>query len=529
MDRPLLMIAVFSLSFLLAPPTKPQGAVDSAVKKDAGAPTITITKLNVTAKTLELSWEVRNDCGQDAWILAGLGESGADISVFMDEDDRTLLLSRRLDVPARPERASFPVCNGRYVRLRAGQTQAESISLAIPVYPEYGIGVGGRKAQGLEYATRLTIEIGYYTGDLPGMIRHIIEEDEKNPRIIRAVDGYYTNTVSGWFGGLLGFNELNELLRWRDDEVLVPYTSQAFTGERVLGVTADDLQIPYEEKVDVPIHYPPDLTPCTRVEIRYQPSVLEYFFPYAGQRILLSPVEKEYLQAGKTITVENSDNLKAFADDLNKVEPWADIARQRSVAHVVCYRDNERLTSFPIYNDDCIVTECRYLFRPLNGFRILRMVTPHIEPIELRVRCAANLKDLWHRFRLYDKAAESLRFAFLRRLCGKPYPPPNTWCDSMLRAYRRAIQIADERLIRPYICPSAGPGKCHYAMNPNCKLDSPPDTVLLFETKAGWNQHGGPELFTFDNHDPKGGCVLLNDGTIKFIRTTEELHQLRWK
>jgi hypothetical protein len=29
--------------------------------------------------------------------------------------------------------------------------------------------------------------------------------------------------------------------------------------------------------------------------------------------------------------------------------------------------------------------------------------------------------------------------------------------------------------------------------------------VLLFETKAGWNQHGGPELFTFDNHDPKGG------------------------
>ena len=32
-------------------------------------------------------------------------------------------------------------------------------------------------------------------------------------------------------------------------------------------------------------------------------------------------------------------------------------------------------------------------------------------------------------------------------------------------------------------------------------------------------QHGGPELFTFDNHNPKGGCVLFNDGTIKFIRT----------
>ena len=53
--------------------------------------------------------------------------------------------------------------------------------------------------------------------------------------------------------------------------------------------------------------------------------------------------------------------------------------------------------------------------------------------------------------------------------------------------------------------------------------------VLLFETKAGWNQHGGPELFTFDNHEPKGGCVLLNDGTVKFIRTEEELQKLRWK
>lgn len=32
-----------------------------------------------------------------------------------------------------------------------------------------------------------------------------------------------------------------------------------------------------------------------------------------------------------------------------------------------------------------------------------------------------------------------------------------------------------------------------------------------------------------DNHDPKNDFVLLNDGTVKFIRTEEELHQLRWK
>ena len=68
-----------------------------------------------------------------------------------------------------------------------------------------------------------------------------------------------------------------------------------------------------------------------------------------------------------------------------------------------------------------------------------------------------------------------------------------------------------------------------YAVNPHCEPNSPADTVLLFEATAGWNQHGGPERFTFDNHDPQGGCVLLNDGTVKFIRTKEELQQLRWK
>jgi hypothetical protein len=83
--------------------------------------------------------------------------------------------------------------------------------------------------------------------------------------------------------------------------------------------------------------------------------------------------------------------------------------------------------------------------------------------------------------------------------------------------------------MKPLKCPSAKEGTSHYAMNPNCTFDSPPDMVLLFETKDGWNRHGGAELFTFDNHDPKGGLVLLNDGTVKFIRTEEELKQLRWK
>jgi hypothetical protein len=66
-------------------------------------------------------------------------------------------------------------------------------------------------------------------------------------------------------------------------------------------------------------------------------------------------------------------------------------------------------------------------------------------------------------------------------------------------------------------------------MNPSCTPGSPADTVLLFEAKTGWNQHGGPEMFMFEHHEPRGGLVLLNGGTVKFIRTEEELKQLRWE
>jgi hypothetical protein len=184
--------------------------------------------------------------------------------------------------------------------------------------------------------------------------------------------------------------------------------------------------------------------------------------------------------------------------------------------------------SLLIYDDNAIriggdVLPC------LEGFSSLKKLTPQIQSIDLRIRCAANLKNQWYRLRFYN-LREAIRRNNPAIRNQTLYPTSSEWCDSILRPYlvRGALMIGS-RSGESLVCPSAGGGKCHYAMNPNCKPDSPPDMVLLFETKAGWNQQGGPELFTFDNHDPKGGCVLLNDGTVKFIRTEAELRQLRWK
>jgi len=511
MDKSTFIITILSLSILLAPQIKAQSETNSGTRKEADEPEIVVTKLDISDKNLNLCYEIRNDSTQDVWILAGTTNSSVDACVFKDEDGRTLRIRQRLNVPTR---MFFNVFYGRYVRLRAGKTQPESVSLTVPIYPQHGL-EGGRQERGIEYATRLAIEIGYYSGDLPRMISNILEKAEKIGNEIGddADDLRYIKKI---FGGFLYFNKCQESLTQRDEEILIPYTHQALKGEKILCATVDGLRIPYEDKEDLSERHPPDLTSCTRVEIRYQPSILEHFFPYVGQQGILSTTEIEYLRSEKTVILDDPKELGVFLHDISEGVSATGVVRQRRMAHVVCYSDGELLMSFPIYNDTSIVIEGkRFIY--FNGFPSLKILTPQIQPIELRVQCADTLRDLHSWLGLYYKIEE----------IEKTYPPSNKWCDDIIRAYQSLGKLRKDA--KPLKCPSVPEGKCHYAMNPNCKWDSPPDMVLLFETKSGWNQHGGPELFTFDNHDPKGGCVLLNDGTVKFIRTTEQLRQLRWK
>jgi hypothetical protein len=519
-----IMIAALYSIILPAMHTAVQ-AKDNVVNNDIGNLTMDITEIDISGKALKLTYEIRNDSKQHIWILTGLGKFDVNASVFMEKDGQTLLIRRRLYVPFS---GGGNIVHGRYVLLHAGQAQTESVTLSIPVYSEHGF-AGKRNTEGLEYATRLSIEIGYYSEDLPGMIRGILEKADKIGKNINTRD---EEVIRFYFRGTLYYNKISEILRQRDEEILVPYTYQWFKGEKVLEAIVEDLRIPYEEKVDRSAHYLPELPACTQIEVRYQPSALEYFFPYMGQQSLLNRAEKKYLQSVKNIVVDNPGHLKVFANDFKKGANLSGIVCQRSTADVVCYRDDERLMSFTIYNDSSIVTEGRYRFVYPNGFQSLRMITPKIQPIDFRINCAANLRNLWNRIRLYYKVDKKHPVDST----GKSeilYPSPSSWCAAIVHACR-TIDMFNEEIIRPFICPAITESKSYlaksyYAMNLDCKYDSPPDTVLLFETKAGWNQHGGPELFTFDNHDPKGGCVLLNDGTVKFIRTKEELQQLRWK
>jgi hypothetical protein len=244
---------------------------------------------------------------------------------------------------------------------------------------------------------------------------------------------------------------------------------------------------------------------CTRVEMQYKPSTLEYVSP---RDEILTPSEVEYLRSLKVITLSDPNEIRALArwirGELKALGPDFGMAYLRVYVVINWYRGDRLLAS------------TNYSMPP--GATDPALYTPAIRALSARVKCFSNIRALRSNKALHEAYrapyGRSGRFEGL-----KAYPPPGTWCDAVLAT-------RDERFFR---CPSAGEGRCHYALNPDCEPNSPPDVVLLFETKAGWNQHGGPELFTFDNHDPKGGCVVLNDGTAKFIRTKEELAQLRWK
>ena len=125
------------------------------------------------------------------------------------------------------------------------------------------------------------------------------------------------------------------------------------------------------------------------------------------------------------------------------------------------------------------------------------------------IYCAAHMSSLGKELLIYSNDHND------------KYPPAEKWCDLLMQY---DTDLKEEK----FKCKGAGKGRCHYAMNPNCEPNSPEDVVLLFETKEGWNQFGGVEIITFENHKGKGCNVLFNNGRVKFVMP-KEVGKMKWK
>jgi hypothetical protein len=129
-----------------------------------------------------------------------------------------------------------------------------------------------------------------------------------------------------------------------------------------------------------------------------------------------------------------------------------------------------------------------------------------------RMDCSTNMKSLAAALVVYGGSISE----------EGEFPPANKWCDLLLES-----RVLTKDSLHIFACRGAENGPCNYALNPTCDANSPGDVVLLFETKGGWNQYGGPEILTTENHGGKGCNVVSKNGSVRFVKT-EELGQLKW-
>ncbi len=131
--------------------------------------------------------------------------------------------------------------------------------------------------------------------------------------------------------------------------------------------------------------------------------------------------------------------------------------------------------------------------------------------IAFRMVCGQNMSGLGRAMLIYANDY------------GDEFPTQTEWCDLLMKY----ADVPREG----FRCKGALKGPCNYAMNKNAwnfsRGDTPPDMVVLFETHPGWNQVGGPEILTTDNHQGQGCNVLFADNHVEFVKT-EDIRKLKW-
>jgi Domain of unknown function (DUF4190)/GYF domain 2 len=102
-------------------------------------------------------------------------------------------------------------------------------------------------------------------------------------------------------------------------------------------------------------------------------------------------------------------------------------------------------------------------------------------------------------------------------------PPAASWCDAI------QSNVGSPKIFQ---CPSEPGRRCAYAFN--TKLDGKkvsevdPQTVVLFESDAGWNGTGGADTLKPHKHSTGRVNVALADGAVMQIQLSQ-LGTLRWE
>jgi len=205
--------------------------------------TVDITEVDVNDSTLTLSYDIKNGSDHEAWMCT---KSGPPFEVFLALDTQTLVIRKRMDVPANNlwDRGG-PV--GTYVRIVPGASLTESVRITLPVAPEITYSAE-ETTEVTQTVDRLALEIGYYDEDLPAMIHSIcaIADTCDLPRIDIPLDTFYA-----YFRGVAIRNGLGSYFDrvnpdpYGEGHVHIWYSRYALI-EKILRADVNGVSIPYK-------------------------------------------------------------------------------------------------------------------------------------------------------------------------------------------------------------------------------------------------------------------------------------------
>jgi hypothetical protein len=232
-----------------------EGRAFAEEPNEPGRVRMSLVGLKASEKGLDLQYEITNGSAQDAWVCADMKQNGKfHFEVILDEDTHTLVVRRRLDFAAGP----LPIVTGHglpylsplgsYVRLKPGQQRSESLSLESPIQCRRILSHAQPTGKIL-YVDRLSLQIGFYRGDLPATIRDILAEAEERWERYQDDSIPLESLPEDYLSDLIlcQLNARNRRLDGTTEQVVIPYSSQKLKGERVLEVIVDGLYLPYEE------------------------------------------------------------------------------------------------------------------------------------------------------------------------------------------------------------------------------------------------------------------------------------------
>lgn len=156
-----------------------------------------------------------------------------------------------------------------------------------------------------------------------------------------------------------------------------------------------------------------------------------------------------------------------------------------------------------------IVTSCLFiLLIPIQA----AMLLPALSKAKAKAQCIScvnNMKQMGLAVRIYSMDNDDNY-------------PTEKWCDLMLS------ELGSTNVL---VCPAHDGSSCGYAYNSNLigreEGSFQPDTVIFFESDAGWNAVGGPELMIQQSRHSDVFNVGFADGSVHQLPATD-LPSLRW-